>query len=138
MVKQTYSLEKKINTPELEGSNNHLQPCDSRELNRSTLYHDDYGGRSVDGELKSHERIQESSPHNELLDDLDQEKRKGYTSKARAHDVKRLLDVVVLEGLNTPSWVKGRQVSSKPPGNRNANESHINHPTDLAKRLAFS
>lgn len=77
-------------------------------FNRSTLYHDNYSGRSVDGELKDHERIQESSPHNELLDNFDQEKREGYTSKAGAHHVKRLLDVVVLECLNTPCWVKGR------------------------------
>ena len=103
-------------------------------FNWSALYHNDYGGRSVDGKLKSHKRIQESSPHNELLDNLNQEECEGYTSKARAHHMKRLLDVVVLKCLNTPCWVKGRQVSSKTPRNCNANESHIYHPTDLRKR----
>lgn len=105
-------------------------------LDRSALYHDDYGGSSVDGELKGHKRIEESSPRDELPDNLDQEQCEGYTSKTGAHHVKRLLDVVVLDCLNTSSGVKGRQVSSKTPGDCNANESHIDHPTDLGERLA--
>ena len=97
-------------------------------LDWSALYHNDYRGRSVDGELKRHKRIEESSPHAEFLDDLDQEKCEGYTSETGAHHVKRLLEVVVLKCLNTSRWVKGRQVSSKPPGDCNANESHIDQP----------
>ena len=107
-------------------------------LNWSALYYNDYGGRSVDGELNSRKRIEESSPCGELLNNLDQEQCEGYTSKTGAHHVKRLLDVVVLDRLNTSRWVEGRQVSSKTPGNRNANESHIDHPTDLGKRLTLS
>lgn len=42
-------------------------------LNWSALYHDDYGGRSVDGELKGHKRIEESSPRDVYLDNFDQE-----------------------------------------------------------------
>ena len=49
-----------------------------------------------------------------------------------------LLDVVVLECLNTFGRVKRRQVSFKPPGNCNVNESHVDHSTDLGKRLALS
>lgn len=52
--------------------------------------------------------------------------------------MERLFDVVVLECLNASRWFKGVQVSSKTPGNCNANESHIDHPTDLGKRLALS
>lgn len=107
-------------------------------LNWSALYQNDYGGSSIDGELEGHKRVEESSPRDELLDNLDQEQCEGYTSKTGAHHVERLLDVVVLNCLNTSRWVKGRQVSSKPPGNCNANESHIDHPTDLGKRLASS
>lgn len=107
-------------------------------LNWSALYHNDYGGRSVDGELKRHKRVEESSPRAELLDDLDQEQCEGYTSKTGAHHMKRLLDVVEFECLNTSRRVEGDKVSSKPPGNCNANESHIDQPTDLRKRLALS
>lgn len=107
-------------------------------LNWFALYHNDYGGNSVDGELKGHKQIKESSPRDELLDNLDQEQCEGYTSKTGAHHVKRLLDGVVFERLNASRWVQGRQVSSKPSGNCNANESHIDHPTDLRKRLALS
>ena len=107
-------------------------------LNWSALYQNDYGGRSVNGELKGHKRIEESPPRDELLDNLDQEQCEGYTSKTGAHHVKRLLDVVVFKCLNTSRWVKGRQVSSKAPGNCNANETHIDHPTDLGKRLALA
>ena len=42
-------------------------------LNWSALYQNDYGGRSVDGELKGRKRIEKSSPRDELLDNLDQE-----------------------------------------------------------------
>ena len=102
-------------------------------LNWSALYHNDYGGRSVDGELKGHKRIEKFCPRDEPLDNLDQEQCEGYASKTGAHHVKRLLEVVVLKCLNTSRWVKGRQVSAKPPGNCNANESHIDQPTDLRK-----
>ncbi len=106
-------------------------------LNRSALHRDDYGGNAVDGELKGHKRIKEPSSRDELLNNLDQEQCEGYTSKTGAHHVERLLDVVVLKCLNAPCWVKSRQVSSKPPGNCNANESHIDHSTDLGKGLAL-
>lgn len=52
--------------------------------------------------------------------------------------MEKLLDVVVLECLNTSRWLKGRQLSSKPPGNCNANESHVDHSTDLGIGLTLS
>ena len=107
-------------------------------LNWSALHRDDYGGNAVDGELKGHKRIKESSPRDELLNNLDQEQCEGDTSKTGAHHVERLLDVVELKCLNASGWVKRRQVSSKTPGNCNANENHIDHSTDLGKGLALS
>ena len=106
-------------------------------FNWSALYQNDYGGRSVDGELKGCKRIEKSSPRDKLLDNLDQEQCEGYTSKTGAHHVERLLNVVVLDCLNTSRWVKGRQVSSKPPGNCDAKDNHVDYPTDLWKRLAL-
>ena len=76
-------------------------------LNRSALCYDEYGRGSVNGELKNHKRVQESFSRDELLDDIDQEQREGYPSETGAHDVKRLLEVVVLECLNTSRGVKG-------------------------------
>ena len=107
-------------------------------LNWSALYHDNYGGRSVHSKLKGHKRVEESSPRDKFLDNLDQEQCEGYTSETGAHHVKRLLDVVIFNCLNTSRWVKGRQVSSKPPGNCNADESHIDQPADLGKRSVLS
>ncbi len=108
-----------------------------QSLNRSALHRDNYGSNSVDGELKGHKRIKESSPRDELLNNLDQEQGEGYTSKTGAHHVERLLEVVVLKCLNASGWFKRRQVSSKTPGNCNANESHIDHSTDLGKGLGL-
>ena len=107
-------------------------------LNRSALYQDDYAGRSIDAELKGRKKIEKSSPRDKLLDNLDQEQCEGYTSKTGAHHVERLLDEVVLDRLNTSRWVKGRQMSSKPPGNCDAKENHIDYPTDLGNQLALS
>ena len=39
------------------------------------------GGDSIDSKLKGHKHIEESSPHDEFLDNLDEEKCKGNTSK---------------------------------------------------------
>ena len=77
-------------------------------LNRSTLCHNEYGGGTVNRELKGHKRIEESSLRDKLLENLDQEQREGYTSETGAHYVERLLDGVVLECLGNLRWVKGR------------------------------
>ena len=52
--------------------------------------------------------------------------------------MKRLLDSFVLECLNTSCSVKGCQMSSKSPGDCDADESYVDHPTELGKRLALS
>lgn len=102
-------------------------------LNRSALCQNDCGGSPVDGELKNHERIEEPSPRDFLQENLDQEQCEGYPSKWGAHDMKRLLDVVVLECLYNSHGIQRRQVSSETPRNRDTNESHVGHPTYLAK-----
>lgn len=76
-------------------------------LDRSALRHDEYGRRPVNGELKSHKRVQESFSPDELLDDFNQEQGEGDTSETGAHDVKRLLEVVVFERLDTSRRFKG-------------------------------
>lgn len=107
-------------------------------LDRSTLCHNEYGGGTVDSELEGHKRIEKSSLRDELLENLDQEQREGYTSETGAHHMERLLDGVVLECLGNLRCVKGRQVSSKAPGNCDTKESHVDHPTDLGRRSALS
>ena len=77
-----------------------------QSLNGPALYHDDYGSRCVDDELKDYHRIEEPSPRDVLLDDLDQEQRKRSAAETGAHDDERLFDEVILDGLNAPHWIK--------------------------------